>query len=47
VGFVFAENRGTSRLYRINGACVECFPTAADLVMGKPSPAPLSADPGG
>lgn len=40
VGFVIAENRGTSRLYRINQACVECFPTAADLVMGKPSPVP-------
>jgi DNA-binding transcriptional ArsR family regulator len=40
VGFVFAEDRGTSRLYRINDACVECFPTAADLVMGRPSPPP-------
>ena len=38
VGFVLAEERGTSRLYRINGDCVSCFPTAADLVMGKPSP---------
>jgi DNA-binding transcriptional ArsR family regulator len=40
VGFVLAEERGTSRLYRINGNCVSCFPTAADLVMGKPSPVP-------
>jgi DNA-binding transcriptional ArsR family regulator len=40
VGFVIAEERGTSRLYRINDNCVDCFPTAADLVMGKPSPAP-------
>jgi ArsR family transcriptional regulator, arsenate/arsenite/antimonite-responsive transcriptional repressor len=40
VGFVIAEERGTSRLYRINENCVECFPTAADLVMGKPSPVP-------
>lgn len=40
VGFVLAEDRGTARLYRINGTCVECFPTAADLVMGQPSPAP-------
>jgi DNA-binding transcriptional ArsR family regulator len=40
VGFVIAEDRGTSRLYRINDNCVECFPTAADLVMGKPTPAP-------
>jgi len=34
VRFVLAEDRGTSRLYRINDACVSCFPTAADLVMG-------------
>src|SRR5713101_7267648 len=43
VGFVIAEDRGTSRLYRINENCVECFPTAADLVMGKPSPGPPTA----
>ena len=40
VGFVLAEDRGTARLYRINSSCVECFPTAADLVMGQPSPIP-------
>jgi DNA-binding transcriptional ArsR family regulator len=40
VGFVLAEEQGTRRLYRINESCVECFPTAADLVMGKPSPVP-------
>lgn len=40
VRFVLAEDRGTSRLYRINATCVTCFPTAADLVMGKPSPVP-------
>jgi ArsR family transcriptional regulator, arsenate/arsenite/antimonite-responsive transcriptional repressor len=45
VGFVLAEDRGTARLYRINDNCVECFPTAADLVMGKPSPAPPTAAP--
>ena len=43
VGFVIAEDRGTSRLYRVNENCVECFPTAADLVMGKPSPVPPAA----
>jgi ArsR family transcriptional regulator, arsenate/arsenite/antimonite-responsive transcriptional repressor len=43
VGFVLAEDRGTARLYRINDTCVECFPTAADLVMGQPSPAPPAA----
>ena len=40
VRFVLAEDRGTSRLYRINDNCVTCFPTAADLAMGKPSPGP-------
>ncbi len=50
VGFVLAEDRGTSRLYRINGTCVECFPTAADLVMGRPAlvpPPPAGGTPGG
>jgi DNA-binding transcriptional ArsR family regulator len=40
VRFVLAERRGTSTLYRINDACVSCFPTAADVVMGRPAPAP-------
>lgn len=40
VGFVLVEHRGTASLYRINDACVECFPTAADVVMGRPVPAP-------
>jgi DNA-binding transcriptional ArsR family regulator len=39
VRFVLAERRGTSAFYRINEACVECFPTAADIVMGRPVPA--------
>jgi DNA-binding transcriptional ArsR family regulator len=39
VGFVLAEHRGTASYYRINDACVECFPTAADIVMGRPVPA--------
>ena len=39
VRFVLAERRGTSAYYRINGACVACFPTAADIVMGRPVPA--------
>ena len=43
VGFVVAEDRGTSRLYRINKECVAAFPTAADLVMGRPSPLPPAA----
>src|SRR5260370_22348440 len=45
VGFVLAEDRGTARLYRINEACAECFPTAADVVMGPPSPVPPPAPP--
>jgi DNA-binding transcriptional ArsR family regulator len=39
VRFVLAERRGTAVFYRVNQACVECFPTAADLVMGRPVPA--------
>ena len=39
VRFVLAERRGTSAFYRINEACVGCFPTAADIVMGRPVPA--------
>jgi DNA-binding transcriptional ArsR family regulator len=39
VGFVLAERRGTASYYRINDACVHCFPTAADIVMGQPVPA--------
>ncbi|MGH8958976.1 MAG: ArsR/SmtB family transcription factor [Acidimicrobiia bacterium] len=34
VGFVLIEERGTSNLYRVNDLCLECFPTAAELVMG-------------
>src|SRR6478736_2158908 len=39
VRFVLAERRGTAVYYRVNDACVECFPTAADIVMGRPVPA--------
>jgi ArsR family transcriptional regulator, arsenate/arsenite/antimonite-responsive transcriptional repressor len=39
VGFVLVEHRGTASYYRVNDACVECFPTAADIVMGRPVPA--------
>ncbi|HXC83376.1 MAG TPA: metalloregulator ArsR/SmtB family transcription factor [Trebonia sp.] len=39
VRFVLVERRGTSAYYRINNACVECFPSAADIVMGRPVPA--------
>ncbi|WP_395107355.1 ArsR/SmtB family transcription factor [Actinomadura sp. SCN-SB] len=39
VRFVLAERQGTATLYRINDACVDCFPSAADVVMGRPVPA--------
>jgi DNA-binding transcriptional ArsR family regulator len=44
VRFVLAERRGTAAYYRINDACVDCFPTAADLVMGRPAPATPACD---
>ncbi len=40
--FVLAERLGTSNRYRINEACVRGFPTAADVVMGKPVPGPCA-----
>jgi DNA-binding transcriptional ArsR family regulator len=40
VRFVLADPRGNATYYRINDACVDCFPTAADIVMGKPAPVP-------
>jgi DNA-binding transcriptional ArsR family regulator/precorrin-6B methylase 2 len=42
VRFVLVERRGTAAFYRINEACVDCFPTAADIVMGRP--VPVTAD---
>jgi DNA-binding transcriptional ArsR family regulator len=39
VGFVLAERRGTSVCYRVNDRCVDRFPTAADVVMGRAAPA--------
>jgi DNA-binding transcriptional ArsR family regulator len=39
VRFVLAERRGAATYYRVNDACVECFPSAADIVMGRPVPA--------
>ena len=44
VRFVLAERHGTSSSYRINERCVACFPTAADIVMGRPVPAAPPAD---
>jgi ArsR family transcriptional regulator, arsenate/arsenite/antimonite-responsive transcriptional repressor len=33
--FVLVERVGTARLYRVNDACISCFPSAADVVMGR------------
>ena len=38
VGFVLADRRGTSVRYRVNDRCVDRFPTAADVVIGKARP---------
>lgn len=35
VGFVLVEQQGTSSLWRINRACLSCFPSAVDVVMGR------------
>src|SRR5689334_2233578 len=42
VRFLLFEHWGTATYYRINDVCVDCFPTAADIVMGRPVPAPAS-----
>ena len=33
--FVRVEYKSTSSLYRINRSCLTCFPSAADVVMGR------------
>jgi DNA-binding transcriptional ArsR family regulator len=38
VRFVLVDTVGTARHYRINSTCVACFPSAADVVMGRPAP---------
>ncbi len=40
VRFVLVEPSGNANLYRINDKCLECFPTAADVVMGRPVASP-------
>ena len=40
VRFVLVESVGNARHYRINHTCISCFPSAADVVMGKPAPTP-------
>jgi DNA-binding transcriptional ArsR family regulator len=43
VRFVLIEPVGTARHYRINTRCIDCFPSAADVVMGRPAPAAIGA----
>lgn len=33
--FVLVEKHGTASWYRVNQRCVSCFPSAADVVMGR------------
>ena len=41
VRFLLVERQGTSSWWRINERCLDCFPTAAELVMGRvPTDAP-------
>ena len=35
VRFVLVEHIGTSSRWRVNHACIDCFPSAAEVVMGK------------
>ncbi len=35
VRFLLVEREGTSSWWRINSRCLDCFPTAAELVMGR------------
>ncbi len=46
VRFVLVDRQGTAAYYRINETCVSCFPSAADIVMGRPVPAVPSCQPG-
>ncbi|MEV7630171.1 metalloregulator ArsR/SmtB family transcription factor [Actinoplanes sp. NPDC089786] len=41
VRFVLVDPVGTARHYRINTDCIACFPSAADVVMGRPAPAAI------
>ncbi|MFI6549480.1 ArsR/SmtB family transcription factor [Streptomyces prunicolor] len=43
VGFVLVEREGSFSRYRLNEECVEAFPSAADVVMGRPAPRPAAS----
>lgn len=34
-GFVLVERKGTASLYRVNERCLDAFPSAAEVVMGR------------
>ena len=40
VRFVLVEQVGTSSRWRVNHACIACFPSAAEAVMGRRPPDP-------
>ncbi|MEM7285804.1 MAG: metalloregulator ArsR/SmtB family transcription factor [Actinomycetota bacterium] len=44
VGFVHVEHIGTSSEWRVNHSCLQAFPTAAEVVMGR-APATLVPEP--
>ena len=47
VRFLLVEREGTSSWWRINENCLDCFPTAAELVMGRaPTDAPWAMSAG-
>ena len=35
VGFVLVEHVGTSSRWRVNSECLDCFPSAAEMIMGR------------
>ena len=43
VRFVLVERAGTASFWRLNESCLECFPNAAGLVLGKVPVAFLAA----
>lgn len=45
VRFVLVERAGTTSWWRINERCLACFPTAAEIVMGRaPSSSPWTVE---
>jgi DNA-binding transcriptional ArsR family regulator len=41
VRFLLVDAVGNARHYHVNERCVACFPSAADVVMGRPAPSPI------